>query len=151
MIFLQISESISPTKGPEPVEPSLLENAVLATLGYTDTSSDVDLSIVLTDDNQLRQLNLQFLGVDAPTDVLAFPSGETDPDSGTHYLGDVIVSYPRAKAQASAAGHALERELKLLVVHGVLHLLGYDHGEEQQKAEMWSAQEAILAQIDQNG
>ena len=151
MIFLQISESISPTESPEPVEPSLLENAVLATLGYTDTSSDVDLSIVLTDDNQLRQLNLQFLGVDAPTDVLAFPSGETDPDSGTQYLGDVIVSYPRAKAQASAAGHALERELKLLVVHGVLHLLGYDHGEEQQKAEMWSAQEAILAQIDQNG
>lgn len=147
MIYLQFSESISPIEGSEPVEPSLLENAARATLQYAGTSLDVDLSIVLTDDVQLHEFNLQFLGVDAPTDVLAFPSGETDPDSGTQYLGDVIVSFPRAEAQAENAGHALERELRLLVTHGVLHLLGYDHGEEQQKAVMWSAQEDILSQL----
>jgi probable rRNA maturation factor len=104
----------------------------------------VDLSVVLADDERLQQFNLQFLGVDAPTDVLAFPGGETDPDSQVEYLGDVIVSYERAQAQAASGGYSLEDELQLLVVHGVLHLLGFDHTDERSKADMWARQAEIL-------
>lgn len=103
-----------------------------------------DAAIVLTDDEQLRELNRQYLGVDAPTDVLSFPSGETDPDTGEIYLGDVVISIPRAEAQATAAGHVLEAEVQLLVVHGVLHLLGYDHADAKGKAAMWAAQGRAL-------
>jgi probable rRNA maturation factor len=103
-----------------------------------------DVTILLTDDSQLHELNQQYLGVDAPTDVLSFPSGETDPDTGEAYLGDVIISIPRAKAQATAAGHKLEAEVQLLVIHGVLHLLGYDHAEAEGRARMWAAQDRAL-------
>jgi len=147
MIYLQILESACPSERPQPVTKTLLENAALATLNLTETPPDVDLSIVLTNDAQLQKLNLEFLGIDAPTDVLAFPSVETDPDSGHQYLGDVIISYPMAEAQAAAVGHPIESELRLLVIHGVLHLLGYDHAEEQEKAVMWSVQEDILVQM----
>lgn len=147
MIYLQILVSASPSERPQPATKTLLENAALATLHFTETPPDVDISIVLTNDAQLQKLNLEFLGIDAPTDVLAFPSVETDPDSGHQYLGDVIISYSRAEAQAAAVGHPIESELRLLVIHGVLHLLGYDHAEEQEKAVMWSVQEEILVQI----
>ena len=120
----------------------LLEQAARAAL--THQSADGDLTIVLTDDEQLHRLNRDFLGVDAPTDVLSFPASETDPDTGRRYLGDILLSIPRADAQARAAGHALADEARLLVVHGVLHLLGHDHAEPGEKAKMWKAQEEIL-------
>jgi probable rRNA maturation factor len=108
-------------------------------------------TVVITDDAGIQELSRDFLGIDAPTDVLAFSAQE---DAGAfvvapeeaEYLGDVIVSYPRAVAQAIEAGHPVEQELNLLVVHGLLHLLGYDHAEEEEKARMWSRQEAILAE-----
>ena len=79
-----------------------------------------------------------------PTDVLSFPASETDPDTGASYIGDILISIPRAQAQADAAGHPLEAEVQLLVVHGVLHLLGYDHADAEEKALMWKAQAEIL-------
>ena len=88
-----------------------------------------DLSIVITDDAKLQELNRQYLGSDMPTDVLSFPAEETDPDSGEIYLGDILISLPRASEQASAGGHPVEDELQLLVVHGALHLLGHDHAD----------------------
>jgi probable rRNA maturation factor len=110
---------------------------------------DRSLTLVVTDDAQVQSLNRDFLGIDEPTDVLSFPSGESapDPDTGEIYLGDIIISYPRAQAQAEAGGHPIQQELQLLVVHGVLHLLGYDHAEEEEKAEMWAAQEAVLIRL----
>ncbi len=110
-------------------------------------SADGDLSIVLTDDAQLHQLNRDYLGVDAPTDVLSFPASETDPETGASYLGDVLISIPRAEAQAQSAGHPLEAEVQLLVVHGVLHLLGHDHAEPEDKARMWAAQAQVLDKL----
>jgi probable rRNA maturation factor len=130
------------------VNDTLLRNAAQATLDFLDQPADVDLAIVVSDDARLRELNRTYLGIDKPTDVLTFASGETDPDSGRLYLGDVIISYARAVAQAQAASYSLNFELQLLVVHGVLHILGYDHAEEQDKKRMWSIQSEILSRLD---
>ncbi|MGZ6346481.1 MAG: rRNA maturation RNase YbeY, partial [Anaerolineales bacterium] len=109
------------------------------------SAPDVDLSLVLTGDSQIQALDQEFLKKDAPTDVLSFPSSETDPETGRRYLGDIIISVPQAEAQSSAAGHSLEAELSLLVIHGVLHLLGHDHAGVRDKARMWAAQSEVLA------
>lgn len=119
-------------------------NAVLS-LEKPDT--EVEVTIVLTDDSTLRALNAQHLGIDAPTDVLSFPADEFDPDQQLPYIGDVIISVPRAEEQATAAGHPLENEISLLVVHGILHLLGYDHDTEINKTTMWEKQSKILAKL----
>jgi probable rRNA maturation factor len=131
------------------VEAPKLEMAAVATLQHEAEELVPDLSIAIDDDARLHELNQQFLDIDAPTDVLSFPSGEPEPDpeTGRIYLGDVIISYPRAVEQAGAAGHTVLAEMQLLVVHGVLHLLGYDHAEPEEKAEMWSAQANILKAI----
>ncbi len=110
-------------------------------------SAQGDLSIALSDDRRLQQLNRDFLGIDAPTDVLSFPAAESDPESGAVYLGDIVISVEHARKQALAAGHPLEAEVQLLVVHGVLHLLGYDHARPAEKSRMWAAQAAILNSI----
>ena len=130
-----------------PFPNNLLERAAQAALEHESQSLDSELSIVLTDDARLHQLNRDYLGIDAPTDVLSFPASETDPDTGARYIGDILISVPRAQVQADAAGHPLEAEVQLLVVHGVLHLLGHDHAEAEQKARMWKAQAEILTQI----
>ncbi|MBN1658692.1 MAG: rRNA maturation RNase YbeY [Anaerolineae bacterium] len=108
-----------------------------------------EVTIVITDDQGIQELNRDFLGRDRPTDVLSFSAREGDASFVSapeviDYWGDVIVSYPRASEQAAEQGHSVERELKLLVVHGVLHLLGYDHEEEEDRAEMWARQDEIL-------
>jgi probable rRNA maturation factor len=130
-----------------PFPEQLLERAAQAALEHESQSIDSDLSIVLTDNEHLHELNLNYLGVDSPTDVLSFPASEKDPETGTHYLGDILISIPRAQAQAEAAGHPLESEVQLLVVHGVLHLLGHDHAEPTDKARMWKAQAEILESL----
>lgn len=124
-----------------------LVRAAEQTLQAAEADPNAELTIVLSDDAQLQALNRQFLGIDAPTDVLAFPGGETDPDTQTFYLGDIILSVQRAAAQALSAGHSTQDELCLLVVHGVLHLLGHDHANEAEKAVMWALQGQILEQI----
>ncbi len=125
----------------------LLERAARTALEHQSQSLASDLSIILTDDGRLHELNLNYLGVDAPTDVLSFPASETDPETGARYIGDILISIPRAQAQADAAGHPLEAEVQLLVVHGVLHLIGHDHAEAEDKARMWKAQTEILKQL----
>jgi len=125
--------------------PDLLERAALAVLAHH--SADGDLTIILTDDAQLRELNRDYLGIDAPTDVLSFPASEMDPETARRYLGDILISVPRAAGQAQTAGHALEAEAQLLVVHGTLHLLGYDHAEAEEKAQMWKAQAEVLERL----
>src|SRR5215207_330484 len=127
-----------------PFSEPLLERAANAVLEHASQPLGAELSIVLTDDAHLHELNRDYLGVDAPTDVLSFPASETDPETGARYLGDILISIPRAQAQADAAGHPLEAEVQLLVVHGVLHLLGYDHADTEEKARMWKAQAEIL-------
>jgi probable rRNA maturation factor len=130
-----------------PFPEDVLERAAQAALVHEAQSLDSELSIVLTNEARLHELNLSYLGVDAPTDVLSFPAAETDPETGAHYIGDILISLPRAQSQADAAGHPLESEVQLLVVHGVLHLLGHDHADAGEKARMWKAQAEILAKL----
>ena len=131
------------------VEPPKLELAAVATLLHEVAEIVPDLSIVIEGDTRLHELNKEFLDIDAPTDVLSFPSGEEDPDpeTGRVYLGDIIISYPRAEEQANAAGHPVLAELQLLVVHGALHLLGHDHAEPEEKAIMWAAQAKLIGDL----
>jgi probable rRNA maturation factor len=112
-------------------------------------AADVELAIVVGGDAQIQELNRRYRGVDAPTDVLSFAmlddvSAVTSSPDTPLYLGDVIISYPRVREQAAEAKHSDREELELLVVHGVLHLLGYDHDSEERKAAMWARQDAIL-------
>ncbi|HAV76365.1 MAG TPA: rRNA maturation RNase YbeY [Anaerolineae bacterium] len=125
----------------------LIERAVNAALAHESQSPDSDLTIVLTDDLQLRKLNRDYLGIDAPTDVLSFPASESDPQTGAPYIGDILISMPYAARSADKAGHGLEAEVQLLVVHGVLHLLDHDHAEADGKARMWKAQAEILESL----
>jgi len=125
---------------------AILERAANATL-IQQSAPDADLTIVLTGDKQIQTLDRNFLGKDTPTDVLSFPASETDPETGRLYLGDVIISVPRAEAQSSAGGHSLEDELSLLIVHGVLHLLGHNHADVGEKKRMWGAQNEILMSL----
>jgi probable rRNA maturation factor len=129
------------------VSPGIVERAAKATLTQ-QSAPDADLAIVLTGDDQIRTLDRNFLGKDTPTDVLSFPASETDPETGRLYLGDIVISVPMAEAQAAVGGHSLEAEVSLLVVHGVLHLIGYDHAEAEEKNLMWGAQKAILLRLD---
>ena len=148
MIHIQMEENVEAhgmrPDGSAPVDVQVLEQAAGLTLQHMKAEPEVEVTLVLTGDRQLHQLNQQYLGIDAPTDVLSFPGGDTDPDTQTLYLGDIIISVPRAQAQAAAGGHPLTAELQLLVVHGMLHLLGYDHAEDAEKAAMWAAQAEIL-------
>jgi probable rRNA maturation factor len=111
------------------------------------SAPDADLTLVLTGDARLRAFNKEFLHTDAPTDVLSFPSDETDPETGRRYLGDVLISVQRAASQAKAGKHPLEQEVQLLIVHGILHLLGHDHAGAGEKARMWTAQAAVLESL----
>ncbi len=128
------------------VKPAVLRRAAQATLDQQRLKRHVELSIVITGNAQLRSLNRTFRDVDAPTDVLSFATDE-QPRPDTIYLGDVIISYPKAREQAQAGGHPIEAELQLLVVHGVLHLLGHDHYTEAEKNVMWKAQAAVLKKL----
>ncbi len=134
---------------PRPIPASLLERAARAALAHQ--AAEGDLTIVLTDDARLRELNRAYLGIDAPTDVLSFPAAETDPDTGSKYLGDILISMPRAVEQAQAGGHPVESETQLLVVHGILHLLGFDHARPEEKRRMWAAQAQILQDLGLKG
>jgi probable rRNA maturation factor len=125
----------------------MIERAVLAALAHQSQSLDSDLTIVLTDDVQLRELNREYLRIDAPTDVLSFPASESDPETGARYIGDILISMPYAARSAGKGGHGLESEVQLLVVHGVLHLLGHDHAEADEKTRMWKAQAEILESL----
>lgn len=129
------------------LESALLERAARFTLDHESAPEDADLTIVLTGDAELHELNLEFLGIDAPTDVLSFPSDEEDPETGVPYLGDILISIPRAGEQAKAGGHRVEEEAQLLVVHGTLHLLGHDHGEPAEKERMWNAQSEVMMKL----
>jgi len=144
MIVIQIAEELASIDFGTPIDPMLLQRAAREVMDYIGGDKNVDITIILTDDAQIHELNKKYRGIDAPTDVLSFPSGDTDPDSNRLYLGDVVISYPRAQAQAEAGGHLVEAELQLLVVHGVLHLSGYDHVKEQGKSRMRAAQAEIL-------
>jgi len=133
------------------VDEEMLRRVTAEALRHEGIEGEIALSVVITDEGTVQELNREFRNVDAPTDVLAFGTGEesdfvTDTEEPA-YLGDVIISYPRAVVQAEEYGHSINRELALLTVHGVLHLLGYDHVDEVERTEMWARQNEILESL----
>ena len=139
--MIRVESSIKP----QPIKSKILKDAAQAALNHQAANGDI--VILLTDDKKLHQLNREFLGIDRPTDVLSFPASETDPETGDRYLGDIIISIERAQEQAHAAKHPLEAEAQLLIVHGILHLLGYDHANAKEKTKMWKVQGEILESL----
>ena len=117
--------------------------AAEAALQIGGVSDSPSLSIRITDDAEMQDLNLRYRGIDKTTDVLSFGEDFTDPDLESRYLGDVVISYPQAEDQANNRGHTAAEELQLLVIHGVLHLLGFDHGTETEKKKIASKAQKI--------
>lgn len=114
-----------------------------------------EVGLVFADSETVQSLNRDYRGVDEPTDVLAFsmlPQKEADasfalPPDGVLRLGEVITSYPQAVEQAKEQGHSVEQELALLIIHGILHLLGYDHEEPGEEAKMRAREKELLEKI----
>jgi probable rRNA maturation factor len=145
----QIEVKVEPQVEAEEVNPSVVEQAVSLVLQMHDLQGPSEVVIVISDDEALEALNRRFRGVPRPTDVLSFQNDTRGPFAGgsadyPEYLGDVVISIDRARDQAVDAGGTLTQELQLLTVHGVLHLLGYDHETESDKAAMWNVQRTAL-------
>lgn len=124
----------------------LLETAE-NTLTHLSLPPTTDLSIQIATDQEIRTLNRKYRQVDRETDVLAFPAGHINPEDGTTYLGDIIISYPRAQFQAEQRGHSPIQEIQLLIIHGILHLYGFDHTGTEEKQAMWKMKHQILTQL----
>lgn len=107
------------------------------------------VAVRVVDDETIHEINREYRGVDRPTDVISFPAEEGEkilaPPDG--FIGDIVISYPRAKEQSEEYGHSVRRELSFLAVHGTLHLLGYDHMTEEEAGEMFALQNEILDEM----
>ena len=130
---------------------SIFETVVRESLRYEGFSEACEVSISVVDDDEIHQINKQFRRIDRPTDVLSFPlltffEGEKCEKNacGEVLLGDIVISLERAREQAAQYGHLLQREMAFLTAHSMLHLLGYDHMNEEEEAEMFRRQKEIL-------
>ena len=129
----------------------LMRRAIEATLAYEGVKQDVEVSLTFADDESIHRLNLEYRGIDRPTDVLSFPL-EEDAEEQTGrsllVLGDIVISLERAAAQAEEFGHSYEREVAFLCIHSMLPLLGYDHElGEAEDADMRRRQHEIIDSI----
>lgn len=129
-------------------EPRVLQTAIFA-MGYMGLEIDTELSISFVELSEMQRLNLEYMEEDAPTDVLAFPMDELKPAApgqaaGSGILGDLVFAPDYIKLQAQNQNTSFEDELDLLIVHGVLHCLGFDHQEQEEHAEMFALQAEIL-------
>lgn len=116
-----------------------------------DVNPAAELSMVLLDTAAMADLHMRWMDLPGPTDVMSFPMDELEPggrpdapEPGPSMLGDIVLCPEFAEKQAAAAGHSLSHELALLTIHGVLHLLGYDHGEPDEEKEMFALQDRLL-------
>ncbi|MFC4711955.1 rRNA maturation RNase YbeY [Planococcus dechangensis] len=119
-----------------------------------ENTGQAEVSVTFTDNESIRVINRDYRGKDQPTDVISFSMEEEGEEeiaivgaTGPRLLGDIIISVERTKSQAEEYGHSFERELGFLAVHGFLHLLGYDHMNEQDEKAMFAKQEEILASL----
>lgn len=137
----------------------LMEKAARTSLDYMGFRTDVEISVMLTDNEGIRSLNVMHRNIDRATDVLSFPMFEYDEngeiveeyaefgDQGELCLGDIVISLERAAEQAEEYGHSFEREVGFLTVHSMLHLLGYDHMTPEDEKEMFGYQREILEEM----
>ena len=134
----------------------LLRKALEAGLRMEAMTEEVELSLVLVDSAEIQALNAEYRGLDKPTDVLSFAAEEGSDEFllpeelPFRLLGDIVIAVPIAAEQAAVYGHSFEREMAFLALHGLLHLLGYDHGHEEDDsdlADMVQRQEIVLNQL----
>ncbi|MDK8180986.1 rRNA maturation RNase YbeY [Paenibacillus sp. UMB4589-SE434] len=147
-----------------PISTVLVEQLelILAEAAHMEGVTEGEVALTFVDDERIHELNRDYRGIDRPTDVLSFALNEsTDEELDILYevedeselltigdmLGDIIISTERAQAQAEEYGHSLEREIGFLFVHGFLHLLGYDHQDDESERVMMDKQEAVLAKV----
>jgi probable rRNA maturation factor len=164
------------------LDAEILYRVVERALVAEGIAGSVEITLVITDDDEIRALNDAHRGIDEPTDVLSFPLEDSpladtplgnspledssragdfaespgvpafvSPPELARHLGDIVISFPRAEAQALEYGHSLRRELAYLTVHGCLHLLGYDHDDEAEREVMRGKEEAALAEVSREG
>ncbi len=126
-----------------------LTNRALKVLQAENCSQNTEVSVLLTGDETIKILNGQYRGIDETTDVLSFSQHETDEvfpgADDENLLGDIVISVETARRQAEARGFTMDEEIEILLVHGLLHLLGYDHSEPDQAEEMFARQAELLA------
>lgn len=141
----------------------LASKVILASLDYIDCPYDAEVNLLLTMNEEIHQMNMEFRQIDRPTDVLSFPmvdyeeAGNFDfleeadeyfhPESGELMLGDIVISKEKVISQAEEYGHSIEREYAFLIAHSMLHLFGFDHMEEEERIEMEAKQKAILEEL----
>ncbi|MGN0242682.1 MAG: rRNA maturation RNase YbeY [Lachnospiraceae bacterium] len=143
-------------------EENIIRTVIEAALDYVKCPYEAEISVLLVDNEAIHEINREYRGIDRPTDVLSFPMLEYEtpgvlfpdgeepeyyfhPDTGELLLGDIVISLEKVVSQAEEYGHSVKRELAFLVAHSMLHLFGYDHMEEQERAQMEQKQEEILA------
>ncbi|NLW01846.1 MAG: rRNA maturation RNase YbeY [Clostridiaceae bacterium] len=138
---------------------NLLKRGVGICAGQNGFAHPFDVSVTLVDNDRIAQMNWEYRNIQVPTDVLSFPlldynhgvldiqPGDLDPYTNRVELGDIIISVEKAQEQAVSYGHSLERELAFLAVHGMLHLLGYDHEEPDEEQDMIQRQERVLEEL----
>lgn len=142
----------------------LINKVIEAALEYEDCPYETEINVVLTNNEEIKEINKEYREIDAPTDVLSFPMVEFlepsdfslleeeqkdcfHPDTGELMLGDIIVSVDKVSSQAKEFNHSEKRELGFLIAHSMLHLCGYDHMEEEEREVMEARQRAILDRI----
>ena len=141
----------------EPVVLERVQEGLQAVARLNDLAAEAEVDVTIVDDTEIHELNREYRGMDKPTDVLSFALDEDSEDSDEpellgapeeHLYGDIIISAETALRQAEEYGHGLERELTYLAVHGMFHLLGYDHMTEAEKAVMRAKEEEALRAIN---
>ena len=139
-----------------------VRKTVLSALDYEGCPYECEVSVLLTDNEGIREVNRAMRGIDKSTDVLSFPSAEYEspadfdgldeqdvfnPETGEYMIGDILISAEKVRSQAAEYGHSEQRELAFLTAHSMLHLMGYDHEEEAERKVMEERQEAVLQRI----
>lgn len=135
----------------------LIEDVIEKTLKMENFEHNSYVSVTLTDNEEIKEVNLAQRGIDMATDVLSFPvlefeDGKMLADTGDYFedkliLGDVLLSLERAKEQSEEFGHSFQREVGYLVCHSILHLLGYDHENEDEREVMRQREERVLSEL----
>lgn len=136
------------------------DSVLQAVLERLECPYEADADLLVTTDEEIRDINRRTRGIDAATDVLSFPTADYavpadfdgleeqddvfDPETGVYFMGDIVISADHAKAQSEAYGHSLKREVAFLITHSLLHLMGFDHMEEEMRLQMEQLQDEIL-------
>ena len=146
----------------QPDMDQLAEASVAATLKAEGITDKIEVSLTVVDNEEIQVINNEQRGKDIATDVLSFPMIEyslydsvedaleaepVNPDNGLIYLGDIVISWDKVLEQKEAYGHSIQREFSFLIVHSMLHLLGYDHMTDEDEKEMLARQKVIMAEL----